>query len=476
MVILILLFISSASRYFYTFHPNHSIQLNQTNDGYYNLIELIIIFVPLSWMFIFKLLGMRSERLGSMDYLTKLPNRRALEKRKSKYDIDTTTVLYLDLDNLKKINDTINHREGDKLIVNFTDQLKSICSQKNIYRVGGDEFIIVHRGSLSPLLTQLHKVLNCEEDELEIKKFSFSAGVVVMKDLELSSFEEAISIADYTMYEAKNSGKGNILIANQKHVEDFRLINYIKLHLERTCRSHGFIPFFQPIIDGDTGFIKGFETLVRMRIGHRFAPNDSLIKQARELNLLSLIDMQMYEESLKFARYLFDQGLADDKWIFNSNFSAHTLSKVKIEKLKAIADLYEINPNQIVIEITEDELLEKSIQTFLTSYKQYGFKIAIDDFGAAYSSFVRLLEIKPDIMKIDRSLLTMDIGCNQDVQNIYHNIVHLGRDLNSTITAEGVETIEQITLLRTFGVESLQGFHFSKPVPKDEFILLLDRG
>lgn len=482
MIILILLFISSVSRYFYTYHydsnddPNQEIsQMNEDSnlEGTSNLIEIMIIFVPLSWMIIIKFLGMRSERLGSMDFLTKLSNRRALEKRKSRYDIDTTSVLYLDLDNLKKINDTINHKEGDKLIVNFTDRLKSICSHKNIYRVGGDEFIIIHKGNVEPLLSKLQNVLNSEEDELQIKKFSFSAGVVVMKDLKLSSFEEAISIADYTMYEAKNSGKGNILIANQEHVEAFRLIHYIKLHLERTCQSHGFIPYFQPIIDGETGRIKGFETLVRMRIGDHFAPNDSLIKQARELNLLSMIDMQMYEESLKFARYLFNQGFANDQWIFNSNFSAHTLSRVKIEKLKAIADLYEINPNQIVIEITEDELLEKSIQTFLSSYKQYGFKIAIDDFGAAYSSFVRLLEIKPDIMKIDRSLLTMDIACNQDVKNIYNNIVHLGRDLNSTITAEGVENLEQIALLKSFGVESLQGYHFSRPVPKSEFIRLL---
>ncbi len=377
------------------------------------------------------------------------------------------------MDNLKKINDTINHKEGDKLIIAFAERLKELCPKKHIYRVGGDEFIILYKGNIETFLTKLEKVFLNDEKELVLNDFSFSAGVVEMRLLDVFSVEEAVNITDYTMYEAKSNGKGHILRATKQHVEDYRMTNYIKIHVEKTCRTRSFIPFFQPFIDSGTGQMKGFETLVRMRLGNGYAPNDILIKQAKELTLLTMIDLQMFEESMKFARLLLDKQLADEEWVFNSNFSAYTLARIKIEQLKLITDKYGINPAQVVIEITEDDLLEKSIYDFLSNYKKYGFKIAIDDFGAAYSSFVRLLEIKPDIMKIDRSLLTYDISNDQDVRNIYNNIVHLGRDLHSTITAEGVEHIEQINFLKSVGVETLQGFHFSKPVPKEEFIELL---
>lgn len=377
------------------------------------------------------------------------------------------------MDNLKKINDTINHKEGDKLIIAFAERLKELCPKKHIYRVGGDEFIILYKGNIETFLTKLEKVFLNDEKELVLNDFSFSAGVVEMRLLDVFSVEEAVNITDYTMYEAKSNGKGHILRATKQHVGDYRMTNYIKIHVEKTCRIRSFIPFFQPFIDSGTGQMKGFETLVRMRLGNGYAPNDILIKQAKELTLLTMIDLQMFEESMKFARLLLDKQLADEEWVFNSNFSSYTLARIKIEQLKLITDKYGINPAQVVIEITEDDLLEKSIYDFLSNYKKYGFKIAIDDFGAAYSSFVRLLEIKPDIMKIDRSLLTYDISNDQDVRNIYNNIVHLGRDLHSTITAEGVEHIEQINFLKSVGVETLQGFHFSKPVPKEEFIELL---
>ncbi|MBM7614150.1 bifunctional diguanylate cyclase/phosphodiesterase [Alkaliphilus hydrothermalis] len=445
----------------------------QGHNNKRKLIESFLILMPLSWLIIYKLSKRRSEHIASLDFLTKLPNRRAFDKRKNNYDIDTTTAIYIDLDNLKKVNDTVSHKEGDKLIVNFTEKLKSICPPKHIYRVGGDEFIILYKSNIDGLLAKLKETFFSGEEgeeEIALNSFSFSAGVVEMKLFDLICVEEAVNIADYTMYEAKKSGKGHVIKATKKHVDDYRMTNYIKMHVERTCRTRSFIPFFQPLINSETGQIKGFETLVRMKLNNGYAPNDILINQAKELSLLSMIDLQMFEESMKFARVLLDKGLADKDWIFNSNFSAHTLSHIQLKQLISITDKYNINPAQVVIEITEDDLLEKSIHGFLANYKKYGFKIAIDDFGAAYSSFVRLMEIKPDIMKIDRSLLTHNIEKDQDVRNIYNSIVQLGRELKSTITAEGVENIEQIFLLKSLGVETLQGFHFSKPVPMEEFI------
>lgn len=477
-IILSLFFLSSAS----SFYSSFSIETASVYNRYsvYNasishtrLIEMLLILMPISWIVIYTYLNFKSEKLGSSDFLTKLPNRRYLEKNKKKYDLNTTTIIYMDLDNLKKINDTISHKEGDKLIIAFTDKLKKICQKNSIFRVGGDEFIIFYKGKTEVFLTQLTHILKSDGVDSDSNRFSFSAGVVEAKHLDISTFDEAISIADYTMYKAKEKGKGNIILTTQEHVDEYRLTNYIKSHLEKACKSISLIPFFQPFIDGSTGKIKGFETLVRMKIGNGYAPNDHLIKQARELNLLKQIDTQMFEENLKFAKYLIDNGWADKTWIFNSNFSANTLSKIKLEDLYEMTKIYGISPEQVVIEITEDELLDKSIQTFLQNYKKYNFKIAIDDFGAAYSSFVRLLEVKPDIMKIDRSLLTMDISSNSDVKNLYNNMIHLGRDLNSTITAEGVENTDQMALLQSLGVETLQGFHFSKPLPKEEFIEFL---
>lgn len=438
------------------------------------IIEMIIIIMPLSGLCIFSILKIKSDMMAYYDFLTKLPNRRSFDKRKDTYDIDITTAIYIDLDNLKKVNDTVNHKEGDKLIVGFVKKLEKLYPKKHIYRVGGDEFIILYKGNIELFLTKLKKVFFSSEEESTSNNLSFSAGVVEMRLLNIFSVEEAVNIADHTMYEAKKSGKGDIVRATKQHVEDYRMTNYIKMHIEKTCKERSFIPFFQPFINGETGEIKGFETLVRMKIVDSYVPNNILIKQVRELSLLSIIDLQMFEESMKFARLLLDKQLADEEWVFNSNFSAYTLSRIKIEQLKLITDKYGINPTQVVIEITEDDLLEKSIGDFLSSYKKYGFKIAIDDFGTAYSSFIRLIEIKPDIMKIDRSLLSYNITDDQDIRSVYNSIVHLGRSLNSAITAEGVERIEQIIFLQSLGVETFQGFHFSKPVPKEEFMELVE--
>jgi len=423
------------------------------------------------------------EKLAYYDSLTGLANRTLLRDRMrkaiqyAKREKTQLAIMFLDLDHFKLINDTLGHSVGDELLIHISEILKQhIRESDTLSRLGGDEFLILLPSVKSNfdadyMASKIQQTLQKKHDIGEHQLYITSSIGVSLYPEHGDNADELIRNADTAMYEAKNNGRNNYSIYSKS------MGNYVdqQLHLERDLiqaikNKTGIEVFYQPKIDSTNNFISGAEALVRWRhpTNGLIFP-DQFIHIAESTGLMIELGNMIIEESIFQVQEWNKLGLVGLKVAINLSprqFQDPNL----VSFISSMLLSYQVSPSQVEFEITETLSMTNMTNTLriLKELKAIGVSIAIDDFGTGHSSLAYLKKFPINILKIDRSFV-IDILEDDEDKTIVQTIISMAHSLGFNTVAEGVETLEHVKLLQKMGCDQLQGYYFSKPVPKDEF-------
>lgn len=424
--------------------------------------------------------------LAYYDSITGLPNRAMLSEiidekiRKASRNNSKFSMIFMDLDNFKFVNDSYGHLVGDKLLVEVGKRLSEVQNNEIMcFRLGGDEFIILieymdNKEDVEKFSKYLRKALTSPIlIEGDLFHVAYSSGIVFYPE-DGSSFHELLKNADTAMYRSKELGKGTSSFYHAKMGEAAVEKVKIEADLHRAIDNKEFILFYQPIVDIGNGKIKGCEALIRwIHPQSGIVPPGKFINIAEENGTILEIGKWVFENACAFAKRINDRGLKN--FYVSINISPHQLlQKEFTDSILSTIKEAGIAPELIVIEITESLLMESLDLAVrkLKKLKDNKIKIALDDFGCGYSSLTYLKMLPINILKIDRSFIS-DIQSEDDTKNMTNIIILLARQLGLKVIAEGVEVNHQLEYLKKHGCDLFQGYLVSKPVPEEEIIKLI---
>ncbi len=422
-------------------------------------------------------------RLAYFDSLTGLSNRSKLSEVfngiTAKTDNDVALV-FIDLDNFKLINDSYGHYIGDKLLITVATRLQEICTDKMyISRLGGDEFTIIiwDYKSEKELTEFVEKLINYLESSININGQNITLAVTIGISLypkDANSFDNLLKKADTAMYKANEKICKYIFFNQQMNdaiVERLNLRNSIKLAMEQG----EFFLYYQPQYWSRDKKMMGLEALIRWNSSTLgFVSPAKFIPAAEESRLIIPLGEWILEEALKFLRQVHDRGY--QHLIMSVNISPIQLIQRNFaEMVIGLLKRYELSPEYLELEITESAMME-SVERVLHNIlllREMGIRIALDDFGTGYSALNYLTKIPINTLKIDKSFID-NIGQVKEKSLLISSIVDIGRKLGLSIVAEGVETEDQFNYLQRRNCERIQGYLFSKPLPGEEVLKLMD--
>lgn len=421
-------------------------------------------------------------KLAYFDTLTGLPNNTGLIRYfdSVKDKIKNMALIYVDLDNLKLINDSYGHVIGDKLLIEVSRRLTAMCTDKmHIARLNGDEFAVLVPDVESDefLVEFVEKLINQIEVILKIDNYnniSLTANIgVAVYPRDARNIDELLKNADTAMYRAVESKCKYLFFEkkmNETIIERLNLRNSLKVALE----NNEFLLYYQPQIKASDKSIVGFEALLRWKNDNLgMVPPAKFIPIAEESKIIIPLGDWILEEAVKFIKKIHESGYPD--LIISVNISVVQLIQSNFaEKVLKIADEYDVPYNSLELEITETDMMESmdlAINNIIT-LRQKGVRIALDDFGTGYSSLNYLTNLPLDTLKIDKSFID-NIGGESEKSLLTGSIVEIGRKLGLSIVAEGVETEDQYRYLAKRHCERIQGFFFSRPLPENEALRLM---
>lgn len=426
------------------------------------------------------------ETLAYFDPLTSLPNRNKV------YDIlkvgsgqisDKYSIAAIaDLDQFKRINDTLSHSVGDQLIVKLAKRLnKEFSFSDLIARLGADEFLCIEENISDDLkrakesaLVLGERLRNCINKELDIGTHSYtlsaSVGVIVFKKHE-NNADEILQYADTAMYESKRLGRNRVtLFKNEMATQAAQLLQLERDVMKALLRDE-FYFVLQPIFCSHTNALTGAEALMRWRTPERIVSPDEFIPFLEESGIIIEVGERVISKIFQYINTLKQTNRLPDGFKTAINISAKQLVKNDfIEWISKLLIKYQVESSDIEIEITESVALNNMQDTVqkIQSLKKMGITFSLDDFGTGYSSLSHLRDLPVDKLKIDRTFIN-DITIDKQDANLVRSIVQLSENLGLKTVAEGVETQEQVEWLKKTGHIFLQGYFLSKPVEPEEF-------
>lgn len=419
--------------------------------------------------------------LASYDTLTGLPNRTELDIRikellsLAKHQNQELTAMFLDLDHFKDINDSLGHTTGDKLLVAAAQRLKRLLREEDtLARLGGDEFIILLPNiSVSGASHVAQMILELFNAPFQIGEFelniSVSIGIAIFP-ADGDNFETLYKNADIAMYRAKKDGRSGFCFFTEEMqhnaIRSLALGNALRHALERNELQLYYQPQFSAIDER----IIGAEALLRWSHPEFGSVSPAeFIPIAEESGIILSIGEWVLRSAVKQAKTWMDQG--GEPIVIAVNLSAIQFRSPNLPLLvTSILEEAELQSEYLELELTESVAMndpQKAIK-IMDELHQRGIRMSIDDFGTGYSSLSYLKKFNIYKIKIDQSFVR-DINTDPEDKAIVSAIISMSQSLGLQTIAEGVETIEQLNYLREQGCDEMQGYYFSKPLPKEEF-------
>jgi len=436
------------------------------------------------------------KQLAFFDALTGLPNRRSLQdrlvdviKEHASHEM-FGSLLFLDLDNFKMINDTHGHYMGDVLLLEVAKRIeKQLDANDMVARFGGDEFIIIlnnlsmdpERASLKALeIAQNIKqaisqtiMLTNEKLAVTIEYEVASSIGVVMFPLDYDNSDELLKLADLALYKAKDTGRNNVVLFKESMLKDLEKTSLMQRNLKEAIQTDALCLFYQPQYDSNLTLI-GAEALVRWfdKTGNMIMPND-FIGLAEESDLIIPMGLNLLEKACLQLKQWSEHPKLKHFSIAVNVSAKQVWHKDFVESFSQVIKTQCVDSSLLTIEITESIMVRGMSQTIekLFELKKLGVKISLDDFGTGYSSLSYLKRLPVDEIKIDASFIRDIVEDSSDLMMV-KSILDLGMNFNVNVIAEGVENSQQMQLLQEMNMPYYQGFLLSRPLPVSEFEFL----
>ena len=426
-------------------------------------------------------------QLALHDTLTGLPNRTLLADRISQAMAKVAeqggcfSLMFIDLDGFKPVNDAFGHHLGDRLLREVALRLREqLRSQDTLARIGGDEFVLLVRLSepddapqvAARQVSLLSKGFRVDEHDLQI---SASVGIALYPGNGQTA-EELLMNADAAMYHAKGAGKNGYSFFDVSMNTNARKQLQLLQDLRQAVEQNQFRLHYQPKFDATSGQPVGAEALLRWEHPQQgLLLPEHFIELAEKTGLIIPIGEWVLNEACRQMRMWFDQGYSH--WRIAVNLSALQFCySGLVDSVVASLEQHGLPANSLTLEITETTAMSDAdaSMTVLQKLSQMGVDLSIDDFGTGYSSLMYLKRLPANELKIDRGFVR-DLEHDSDDAAIVSAIVALGQALGLRIVAEGVETDTQQSFLTTLGCDALQGFLLGQPLPAEQFMLDIHR-
>ena len=420
------------------------------------------------------------------DRLTGLPNRFACNELMQDllWRTERFAVVSADLNNFKSINDTMGHDTGDNVLKEIATRWKDLANSLTtgtidfVARITGDEFFLILTGynseedvlaTIEAYKEELEKKITIDDcDYYMTACFGYS-----MCPEDSDVIDNLFTFSDAALHEVKKTGSGSRILRFTMAVLNSEDALEIERKIRAALTNDKIFCHLQPQYDMDHR-LRGFEALARMKDdnGSYISPMD-FIPVAEKTGLVDRIDMRVFELAVQFLDNVITETGADIT--LSANVSVRHLMKNNfIEDLKKVLDEYDVSPERIEIEITESIMIdsaEKALQR-IDELKQLGMKVAIDDFGTGYSSLSYLNNFPTDMLKIDKSFID-NMSLNESSKQYVAMIISIGHTLDLKVISEGVESADQVMVLKDIGCDYIQGYVWGRPMlPEDAFELV----
>ena len=425
---------------------------------------------------------------ANFDTLTGLPNRNLFADRLSQALSRANRInaqgalLFVDLDRFKLVNDTLGHSAGDKLLKETSERLK-VClrSSDTAARLGGDEFAIILPDITDPYVVKsvAQKILESLSQPYLIDNHeafvSGSIGITIYPD-DGQDAEHLVRNADSAMYKAKEHGRNTYQFYTAEMNDAALHKRELENSLHQALREQEFTLHYQPIWNIHSGALEAVEALIRWQhpVHGLISPSD-FIPVAEEVGLISKIGAWVMEEACWFGASLYQY--CDTPPKISVNVSSRQIQRLDVAELtESVLQMTGMTGDRLIVEITESILIadEQKTHQQLERLRDMGIDIAIDDFGTGYSSLSYLKKYPISRLKIDRSFVN-DLAHDAEDRALVSGIISLASSLSLKVIAEGVETREQVELIREMGCHSIQGFYFDQPLEGPALVALLEK-
>ncbi|GGP59589.1 diguanylate cyclase [Shewanella saliphila] len=421
-------------------------------------------------------------KLTNNDLLTGLPNRSSLQVTLSnlvKKDIHHT-LMVLDLDNFKRINDSLGHQIGDDLLIGVAERIKlAIPEHASLYRLGGDEFALLvdqfpDIGNCAAIAT---KVINCLKPAFNINNESLVLGIsigIVLYPEDEQNEQALLRKADIAMYHAKSAGGSRYQFysesLNQNALRQLEIENLIR----EALKDDLFEVYYQPKVDVKRDRLAGMEALVRLnhpKLG-LIGPNE-FIPLAEENGLIVEIGDVVLRKACFAAQKWLESGLFDGRVAVNLSSKQFALVDLQ-QRIESILRLTKLPAKHLELEITEGTVIKNPEQAIkvMQQLAKMGVSLALDDFGTGYSSLSYLKRFPINCLKIDKTFVD-DIDKSDRDLKMVDSIITIAHNMGLSVVGEGVEQTAQLNILKALNCEEIQGYIYSKPIKETDFELML---
>jgi diguanylate cyclase (GGDEF)-like protein len=428
------------------------------------------------------------EYIASNDVLTGLANRRSFENSLLDAIADharaqrSFAVLFIDMDNFKKINDSLGHNIGDDLLIEISRRLKSVMRVSDtVARLGGDEFIVLLRNmeNVDTVVKVINKIQQALHEPLILgtrqMSVTGSIGVALAPENGLDP-STLMKNADMAMYRAKAQGRNTYEFFTDVISDSATRLLDMEIELTNALERRQFILFYQPIVSFPHRQVVGLEALVRWKHPTKgLVGPDEFIPLMESNGMVTELDRQVIAMACRDLQVI--QHEAGENVTLSVNLSAHQLRDAAlVEFLQTQIELADINPKYLKLEVTESALMEDvdHAVVVLTQLKALGVKLSIDDFGTGYSSLNYLKKLPVDELKVDRSFVS-DIPDDAPGMEIVAAVIAMAHKLKLAVVAEGIENEQQIEFLLGCQCDYGQGYFFQRPAARASTIAWLQR-
>ncbi len=417
--------------------------------------------------------------LAYHDELTQLPNRRYFEQTIAQLIVESQTfsLLYIDFDRFKRINDTFGHLFGDRILEKIGEKLTAVLQEDCVVaRLAGDEFAVMvpsHFDSkeiAENILAEFNLPIKIDGSE-----FTLTASIGISEfPKDAKTAEEMLKYADIAMYAVKEYGSNHYKIFDKSMIQQTKNKMYLENDLRKAIEQESLTVYFQPKYNLRTKEVIGSEALVRWdHPKHGFLSPLEFISLAEETNLIVGLERVVMKKVFQSLQAWKTSGLKPPRTSINVSFIHFYQEDFVPYLIDKLAD-FGLKGSDIEVEITERMIVkgQADVNKKLKALREVGVEISVDDFGTGYSSLSYLVNLSVDRLKIDKSF----ISNFNDNKEIISTIISMSKNLNLSVIAEGVETEEQIRLLEDLQCVEVQGFYYSRPIAGEDFQLLLERG